>query len=381
MPRTNRLSARAPLTLLAAALLAGLMATDSTAQTFDSSAGPLQVTRMAGPFERPWAVAFLPDGARLVTERDGRLWHLDPGMNRREVTGVPQVRAEGQGGLLDVVAARDFAGTREIFLSYAEPVGGRSRTAAAVARLSEDNARLENLRVIFRQQPATPQPKHYGSRIVEAPDGTLWITVGERGERPLAQDMQAHHGKVVRVARDGSVPPDNPFVGRTGLDEIWSLGHRNPQGAALDPESGQLWVVEHGAQGGDEVNQPQPGRNYGWPVISYGRHYSGAKIGEGTQKPGMEQPAHYWDPSIAPSGMAIYSGRLWPEWQGDIFVGALKYQLIARIEKQGSRLVGEERLFQGKFGRIRDVREGPDGALWFLTDAGRGWLYRITPAD
>lgn len=350
------------------------------AQTFQTSAGAVRVDRMAGPFAHPWALAFLPDGGKLVTERGGRLWLLDAAGGRDEVAGVPQVHAAGQGGLLDVVAARDFADSREIFLSYSEPAGDASRTAVAAARLSDDGARLEALRVIFRQQPATRQAKHYGSRIVEAADGTLWITVGERGERAMAQDPGSHHGSVVRIGRDGSVPADNPWA-RHGqaLPELWSIGHRNPQGAAMDDE-GRLWTVEHGARGGDEINRPQAGRNYGWPVISYGRHYTGGTIGEGVAKPGLEQPEHYWDPSIAPSGMAIYSGRLWPQWQGDIFVGALKAQMLVRIERSGTRLTGEERLLQGAFGRIRDVREGPDGALWFLTDQPEGALYRITPA-
>lgn len=355
---------------------------DAEARRFETSAGPVLVERMAGPFAHPWAVAFLPGGAKLVTERGGTLWYLAPDGTRRTVAGVPRVRARGQGGLLDVVAARDFAKTREIFLTYAEPVGEHEgRTAAAVARLSADGAQLEALRVIFRQEPPVGSVIHYGSRVVEAKDGTLWITLGERGMGSQAQNLQNHLGKVVRIARDGSVPPDNPFVGGIARPEIWSYGHRNPQGAALDPATGALWTVEHGPKGGDEINRPEAGRNYGWPVITYGVDYSGAKIGIGTHAPGMEQPVWYWDPSIAPSGMTIYSGRLWPEWQGDIFVGALKFQLIARLEREGEAILGEERLFKGAFGRIRDVREGPEGALWFLTDKAEGALWRIRPAD
>jgi glucose/arabinose dehydrogenase len=347
---------------------------------FDTSAGGVAVERIAGPFSHPWAVAFLPDGVMLVTERDGRLWLLDRDGTRAEVVGVPTVRAKGQGGLLDVVAARDFAATREIFLTFSEPVDGLSRTAVAVARLGDGGERLENVRVIFRQQPAVGSTHHYGSRIVEAPDRTLWVALGERGLETQAQNLTSHLGKVVRITRDGSALPDNPLVGGIGLTEIWSFGHRNPQGAALDPATGKLWIVEHGAKGGDEINRPEPGKNYGWPVISYGTTYAGTTIGEGTEKPGMEQPVHYWDPSIAPSGMMIYSGRLWPDWQGDIFVGALKFKLISRLDRQGDGITGEERLFAETYGRIRDVREGPDGAIWFLTDEADGALYRVTPA-
>jgi glucose/arabinose dehydrogenase len=338
---------------------------------------------MAGPFAHPWAVAFLPGGDMLVTERGGRLWRLGPDGARAEVTGVPAVKAAGQGGLLDVVAARDFADTREIFLTYSEPAGGMSRTAAAVARLGDNGESLENIRVIFRQQPAVSSTKHYGSRVVEAPDGTLWVTLGERGLRTQAQSPISHLGKVVRIARDGSAPRDNPFIRGFELDEIWSFGHRNPQGAALDPATGRLWIVEHGAKGGDEINKPEAGKNYGWPVISYGTTYAGMRIGEGTEKEGMEQPLYYWDPSIAPSGMMIYSGRLWPDWQGDIFVGALKFKLISRLDRgnaiDGDSITGEERLFADVYGRVRDVREGPNGAIWFLTDEDEGALYRVTP--
>ncbi len=351
------------------------------ARRFDTSAGTVRVERMAGPFSHPWGVAFLPGGAALVTERGGSLWWLGPEGAREEVAGVPEVHAVGQGGLLDVVAARDFAESREIFLSYSEPEGRKSRTAVAAARLSDDGTRLEDLRVIFRQQPAVQSSKHYGSRIVEAPDGTLWVTLGERGLPQQAQNPRNHIGKLVRINRDGSVPDDNPFLEGVRLPEIWSMGHRNPQGAALDPETGALWTVAHGAKGGDEINRPEAGRNYGWPVISHGEDYSGGQIGVGTHKEGMEQPIHYWDPSIAPSGMAIYSGRLWPEWAGDIFVGALKFQLVSRLDREDGEITGEERLFEGVYGRIRDIREGPEGALWFLTDEDPGGLFRIRPAE
>jgi glucose/arabinose dehydrogenase len=347
----------------------------------ETSAGPVRVARVAGSFAHPWALAFLPSGAMLVTERGGKLWWLNADGGRVEVAGIPAVKAAGQGGLLDVVAARDFAESREIFLTYSEPVEGKSRTAVAVARLADDGKNLENLRVIFRQSPAVDSEHHYGSRVVEAPDGALWITLGERGLSTQAQNLMAHLGKVVRIARDGSVPPGNPFAGGIGQPEIWSYGHRNVQGAALDPATGALWTVEHGAKGGDEINRPEAGKNYGWPVISYGTTYAGTEIGAGTHREGMEQPVFYWDPSIAPSGMLIYSGKLWPDWTRDIFVGALKFKLISRLGRDGDAVTGEERLFEGVYGRIRDVREGPDGAIWFLTDEDEGALYRVSPAN
>jgi glucose/arabinose dehydrogenase len=336
------------------------------------------VELVAEPFSHPWAVTFLSERAMLVTERGGELWRVGPEGVKAKVAGVPEVRAVGQGGLLDVVAARDFAASREIFLTYSEPRGDKSGTAVALARLSGDGDALEDLRVIFRQKPAVSSSIHYGSRVVEAPDGTLWITLGERGQPTQAQNLRSHLGKIVRINRDGSVPRDNPQG--LGLPEIWSYGHRNPQGAALDLETGALWTVAHGAKGGDEINRPERGRNYGWPVITYGKDYSGMQIGVGTHKDGMEQPVYHWDPSIAPSGMAIYSGRLWPEWKGDIFVGALKFQLISRLEREGDEITGEERLLEDAYGRIRDVREGPDGALWFVTDEDPGGLFRIRPA-
>ena len=356
-----------------------LVAAPAAADTFDTSAGPVEVERMAGGLETPWAVDFLPGGGALVTERDGRLLHFNRGWDRNEVAGVPNVWAEGQGGLLDVTVARDFGDSREIFLSYSEPAEGGARTAVAVARLSDDARSLADLRVIFRMRPVIGSRVHFGSRVVEAKDGTLFITLGERGESELAQDPSTHMGKIVRINRDGSLPEDNPDFGPDAAPGLWSIGHRNPQGAALD-ELGRLWTVAHGARGGDEINRPEPGKNYGWPVISYGRNYSGTKIGEGTAKAGMEQPVTYWDPSIAPSGMAILSGRLFPEWEGDIFVGSLKDDYVSRLDREGDKIIGEEGLFRSTYGRIRDVIEGPDGALWFLSE-GEGGLYRAAPAD
>ncbi len=345
------------------------------AHALDTSAGKLVATRMVAGLTEPWALGFLPGGGLLITERGGRLLHVAGG-ETRAVAGVPEVAARGQGGLLDVLVPRDFAATREIFLSLSKPQPGGAGTAVARARLSQDGARLENVRVIFELAPGSSGGRHFGSRLVEARDGTLFVTIGERGDRLSAQDLGNQNGTVVRIARDGAVPADNPFVNTPGArPEIWSYGHRNAQGAALDGE-GRLWVVEHGARGGDEVNLVKRGANYGWPVIAYGRHYSGARIGEGTHKDGMEQPVHYWDPSIAPSGMVIYSGKLWPEWRGQIFVGSLKFGMISRLA--GSPLTEAERLRSPETARVRDIREAPDGSLWFLS-VGNGAAYRITP--
>lgn len=336
----------------------------------------MEITRIADGFDTPWAVDILPDGGFLVTEIGGEVI-LVSGGTRTSLSGVPRVAARGQGGLLDVTVARDFATSREIFLSYSKPqTGGGSGTAVAVARIAPDNASLQDVRDIFESAPGARGGRHFGSRVIEAPDGTLFITLGDRGDPPTAQDLTMHNGSVVRINRDGSVPQDNPFVGRDGaLPEIWSYGHRNIQGAGLDA-GGQLWTAEHGARGGDEVNRPTKGANYGWPVISYGRAYSGASIGEGTSKSGMEQPALYWDPSMAPSGLLVYSGKLNPDWQGDILVGSLKFDYIARLE--GAPLQEVAQIKSRETSRVRDIVEAPDGAIWFVS-VGNGAIYRLVP--
>jgi len=293
---------------------------------------------------------------------------------------VPKVFAQGQGGLLDVAVSPAFASDRTVFLSFAEPADAGARTAVARAELDGDA--LRNLKVIFRQQPAAAGGNHWGSRIVIGRDGTLFVTLGDRYSlRDKAQDLGTHLGKVVRIRPDGSVPPDNPFAGRPGaLPEIWSFGHRNVQGAALHPASGALWTHEHGPQGGDEVNLTLAGRNYGWPVVTYGREYvTGFRIGEGSSKPGIEPPLWHWVPSIAPSGMAFYTGERFPGWKGSLLVGALRGQLLARLELDGDRVVAEERLLQGLGERIRDVRQGPDGLVYLLTDSADGRLLRLVP--
>lgn len=345
------------------------------AAAIDTSTGRVAIAPVVTGLTEPWGIAFLPDGRALVTERDGRLLLVGEG-RAAAVAGLPEVAASGQGGLLDVLVPRDFAQSREVFLSFAKPQTGGAGTALAVGRLSQDGTRLDDLRVIFEMTGGNAGGRHFGSRIVEAPDGTLFLTIGDRGDDMLAQDLSRHNGSVLRLNRDGSVPADNPFVGAASArPEIWSYGHRNPQGAALDLE-GTLWVHEHGARGGDEVNRIRRGANYGWPVISYGRHYSGGRIGEGTAREGMEQPAFYWDPSIAPSGMMFYSGALWPEWRGDIFVGSLNSDLVIRLD--GDTVREAERWQSPETARVRDIVEAPDGSIWFLS-VGEGAIYRMTP--
>ncbi len=326
--------------------------------------------------DAPWAVAPLPEGGALVTERDGALIWFD-GSRAREIANVPGVVARGQGGLLDITLARDFARSRVLYLTYSKPQArGGSGTALARAVWAEGADGLSEVRVIFEINAGSSGGRHFGSRVVEARDGTLFLTIGDRGDRPSAQDKSSHNGSVVRVNTDGSVPTDNPFLGQVDvLPEIWSFGHRNPQGAGLDL-NGNLWVAEHGARGGDEVNAVKKGANFGWPVISYGKHYSGAKIGEGTAKQGMEQPVHYWDPSIAPSGLLVYGGDAFPSWKGDMFVGSLKFDYISRLS--GNPLREVEQIETPETSRVRDIVAGPDGEIWFIA-VGRGTVFRIVP--
>jgi glucose/arabinose dehydrogenase len=344
--------------------------------------GVVRVETVARGLEHPWALAFLPDGRMLVTERPGRLRTVDrEGRLSAPFAGVPRVFARGQGGLLDVALDPRFADSRLVYLAYAEP--GEGRTAGtAVARGRLGDGRLEDVRVIYRQQPKVRGANHFGSRLVFARGGTLFVTQGERFDyAEQAQDLSSGLGKIMRINPDGSVPRDNPFVGRAeARPEIWSYGHRNVQSAALHPETGQLWVVEHGARGGDELNRVEAGKNYGWPVISYGVHYSWRKIGEGTAKPGMEQPVYYWDPVIAPSGMAFYTGEAFPDWRGSLLIGSLRPGLLVRLTLEGERVAREERYLADLDERIRDVRQGPDGLLYLLTDHRDGHLLRVLPA-
>lgn len=338
----------------------------------------LSLTVVASGLDSPWSVAFLPGGGYLITERDGQLRRVDAeGKVSAPLAGVPSVAASGQGGLLDVVLDRDFVSNRVIYLSYSEPGEGGAGTAVARATLGASG--ISEVKVIFRQVPKVPGGRHFGSRIVQAADGHLFITTGDRGNPAFVQDMASTIGKVIRIKPDGTVPPDNPFVATAGArPEIWSLGHRNAQGATLNPATGKLWLHEHGARGGDEVNVPEAGKNYGWPVITLGVDYSGAKIGEGKAKAGMEQPLHSWTPSIAPSGMAFSTHASFKDWRGDLFVGALAGARLMRVDIEGGRIIGEEALLVDLGERIRDVREGPDGALYLLTDGGSAQLLRLT---
>ncbi len=335
--------------------------------------------------DHPWGVAFLPEGRFLVTERPGRMRVIEAdGRLGPPVAGLPAIANAGQGGLLDVVADSGFRQNRTVFFCFSEPQAGgtTNSTALAKARLSADRRRLEAVQVIFSQKPKVASRAHFGCRIVEAPDGNLFLTLGDRFIRKDdAQKLDNHIGKIVRIGKDGAVPRDNPFVGRAdALPEIWSYGHRNSQGAALGPD-GRLWMHEHGPQGGDEINIALAGRNYGWPVITYGENYGGGAIGEGiTAHDGMEQPLKYWVPSIAPSGMAFLTSDRYPDgWKGNLFVGSLSFTHLDRIELKDGAVVAEHRLLEAGRERIRDVRQGPDGLLYVLTDAANGKLIRLLP--
>ncbi|MBN9149406.1 MULTISPECIES: PQQ-dependent sugar dehydrogenase [unclassified Nitrobacter] len=348
---------------------------------FKSSAGPLSVKTIASGLVHPWGLAFLPDGRMLVSERPGRIRIVTPdGVLSPPLKGVPKPYVGGQAGLLDVALDRDFPSSHTLYFCYSVDSGGNA--AVARARLNEEAAALDEVKVIFTQVGPGGQANH-GCRIAQGPrDGNLYVTLGDHfGPRDEAQNLRVDNGKLVRIAPDGSVPPDNPFVGHDNArPEIWSYGHRNGQGLAFNPATGDLWEIEHGPRGGDEVNIIGKGKNYGWPVIGYGIDYNGAKIHESTSKPGMEQPIKYWVPSIAPSGMAFYTGTLFPAWQGSLFTGALAGKMLVRLSLKGNAVTGEERLLQNLNERIRDVRQGPDGALWLLTDNAAGRILRVSPA-
>lgn len=363
-------------------LLIGMLAGRLVAAPLQTELHAIDYEVLTGGLEHPWSVAFLPDGRFLVTERPGRLRMVlaDGTLLEQPIGGLPDIQPHGQGGLLDVVLHPQFADNGWVYLSFAE--GGPGGVGTAVARGRLDGMTLRDTEVLFRLQPKSSAGVHFGSRLVFDRSGHLFITLGDRGERMRAQDLGDHAGSVIRLNDDGSVPADNPFVDRgDARPEIYSFGHRNIQGATLHPRSGRLWTHEHGPQGGDEINLPQPGVNYGWPVITYGVNYGiGTQIGEGTHKPGMAQPLHYWVPSIAPSGMAFYAGYRFPEWQGNLFVGSLKFRLLVRLVIENDRVVHEERLLEDELGRIRDVRTGPDGLIYLLTDEDDGRLVRLIPA-
>ena len=345
---------------------------------------PLEVTEIASGFNRPWAIAFLPDGRFLVTEKPtGNLYIVTAAGEKKPVAGIPRVDGRNQGGLLDVELGPDYADSRLIYWTYYEPREGGNGLAVARAKLIDGaEPTIEGLEVIFRMMPTIESTMHAGGRLVFAPDGKLFVVLGERSilaGRVQAQALGSHFGKIVRINPDGSVPKDNPFVNRKDTKpEIWTIGHRNILSAALDDKS-RLWVVEMGPQGGDELNLIQKGKDYGWPTIGYGEEYSGKRIHKSTQAPGMEQPVYYWDPVIAPSGLTIYSGSLFPEWRGNFLIGGLASQALIRLVVRNDRVVGEERLLTDLNARIREVVQGPDGALYLLTDESNGRLLKVTP--
>ncbi|HNI51849.1 PQQ-dependent sugar dehydrogenase [Accumulibacter sp.] len=365
----------------ALALLCALAPARVLAQVFDSELQRFRLTIVTGGLEHPWGLAFLPDGRMLVSERPGRLRLIDAkgNLDPQAVKGLPPIAAIGQGGLLDVAVHPAFRQNGWIYLSYVAAGTGGYGTEVLRARLR--NRALHDVQVVFRMRPKSATGYHFGSRLVFDREGYLYITLGDRGEQERAQRLDDHAGSVIRLHDDGRVPADNPFVRQAGaLPEKFTLGNRNIQGAAVHPATGELWAHEHGPQGGDEINVIRAGVNYGWPVITYGRNYgSGTRIGEGSEKAGMAQPVLQWTPSIAPSGMAFYTGNRFPAWQGDLFVGALRDQMLLRIRLDGERVVRQEALLKSVIGRIRDVRNGPDGLLYLLTDSPSGVLARLQP--
>lgn len=375
---------RLALASAAIGLAAPALAIDEVIETEQAN---LRVETFAEGLEHPWGLAFLPDGSALVTERPGRLRHVSPeGELSEPLSGVPEVDARDQGGLLDVALDPDFAQNRRVYLSFAEPGEGGNSTAVARGVLAEDMSGLSDVEVIFSQQPKVDSTKHYGSRLVFDQAGDLFVTMGERSEerfRDQAQDLGSHLGKIVRLHPDGAVPEDNPFLQTEGaLPEIWSYGHRNIQAAAINPENGELWEIEHGPAGGDELNIAEAGKNYGWPVVSFGVNYDGTPVGSGEPAAqGFEEPIYQWTPVIAPSGMMFYSGSLVPEWGGDLFVGGLRATALVRLELDGKEVTHEERMLESLGQRIRDVVEGPGGAIYLLTDEDDGQILRLTPAD
>jgi glucose/arabinose dehydrogenase len=368
--------------LLGLALLIETVPAPACAMELDSQRHRLRLSVVAEGLENPWALAFLPDGDVLVSERPGRLRVIRDGTLLPEpVRGLPKVRATGQGGLLDLMPHPAFADNRLLYFSYAADHVGGVTTHVARGRLGD--GALENVEVLFRAEPASSGRVHFGSRLGFDGQGYLFVSVGERGEMERAQDLGDHAGKIVRLNDDGRVPTDNPFVGRPGArPEIFSYGHRNPQGLAIHPLTGEVWIHEHGPRGGDEINIVRAGANYGWPVVTLGRAYTGLTIGDGLRTmPGMEDPLHHWTPSIAPSGMAFYNADRFTGWQGDLLVGALAHRHLARLKILGETVVEEERMLEDLGLRIRDVRVAPDGSVWLLTDHDPGQVLRLEPMD
>lgn len=376
---------RFSIALVASALLSASMVLAEPARTFKTQKVSVKIETIATGLEHPWAVAVLPDGTYLVTERPGRMRTIRDGKVGAPISGVPEVYARGQGGLLDVELDPKFTSNRTLYFTASVATGGRSGTAVFRARLSQDEKQLTDVKRIFLMNKLSRGNIQYGSRIAIARDGSLFVSLGDRGEQDRAQDFHDDAGSIIHIKADGSIPADNPFKagpfkdGKSALPEIWSKGHRNPQGITFDTATNKLYTAEHGARGGDEINTPEAGKNYGWPVISYGVNYSGTKIGVGTAKAGMEQPLFYWDPSIAPGAITVYRGKMFPEWNGDLLVTALKFKLLSRLSRDGSGKITErERMFEDEFGRMRDITVAPDGALLITTDEDEGALLRVS---
>ncbi|MBB3452222.1 glucose/arabinose dehydrogenase [Rhizobium sp. BK313] len=368
--------------LAASALLSANAALADPVKTIDTLRVKVKIETIASGLDHPWAVEVLPDGAYLVTERPGQMRVIRDGKKSVPIAGMPDVYARGQGGLLDVALDPKFAGNRTVYFTASIATDSGNGTAVFRAVLSPDERRLTDVKRIFLMNKLSRGSIQYGSRIAIAKDGSLFVSLGDRGQQNRAQDFHDDAGSIIHIGADGSIPADNPFRdGLRALPEIWSKGHRNPQGIAFDTADGKLYTAEHGARGGDEINTPEAGKNYGWPVISYGRNYSGTKIGVGTAKKGLEQPIFYWDPSIAPGAIAVYRGRMFPEWRGNFLVTALKFKLLSRLDRNGTgKVIERERMFEDDFGRLRDVVVAPDGALLITTDEEDGALLRISRA-
>ncbi len=368
--------------LMTFALLSATTVLAASAQTIKTQKVEVKVETIATGLEHPWAVAVLPDGAYLVTERPGRMRVVRDGKVSVPLSGVPEVYAHGQGGLLDVALDPKFPSNRTLYFTASVAGDGGSGTAVFRARLSPDETRLTDVKRIFLMNKLSRGNIQYGSRIAIARDGSLFVSLGDRGQQDRAQDFHDDAGSIIHIEADGSIPADNPFKDdKRALPEIWSKGHRNPQGITFDSETNRLYTAEHGARGGDEINTPEAGKNYGWPIISYGVNYNGTKIGIGTAKAGMEQPRFYWDPSIAPGAIVVYRGKMFPEWNGEFLVTALKFELLSRLNQDGrGRITEQERMFDGKFGRLRDITVAPDGALLITTDEDNGALLRVSRA-
>ena len=369
------------------AFLAGCLIPPMTSiaygKTFDTERVKLSVETLATGLNHPWAVEVLPDGAIVITERAGALRILRGGKLSAPIGGMPEVYVRSQGGLLDVAVSPEFRTDRTLFFTASQSFGHRVGISVFSGKLSRDETHISEIKTIYRTKNPGRRAANLGSRIAFAPDGSLFVTLGDQFDPDRAQDFHDDHGAVIHLDRDGSVPRDNPFRdGAKGLPVLWSKGHRNPQGIAFDSKDGTLYAVEHGARGGDEVNRPEPAKNYGWPVISYGVNYDGSKIGVGTAAAGYEQPLYYWDPSIAPGAMLVYRGPMFPEWDGDFLVTALKFQLLSRLDRDGhGKIVGEERMLEGSYGRLRDIKQMTDGSLLVTTDADDGAVLRISRAE